>query len=124
MSEMMNWNPNSGVLTVPTDQGEVQGTAHNATIYLHPYEHRGADHIFIQTGEEDSQVMGVFVLRIASDVVSDNFDRIVTEMTGCGFDTIIADRVAECDKVQFDKTVETILGRVSLDDLEKPWELT
>lgn len=123
MSEVLKWNPANGVLKVPTETGEVVGTASNSAVYLHSFEDRGADHIFIQTGENEEQSLGVFIFRIASDTVMENFDRIVGEMAQNRYQTVICDQVAECDRAQYEKTVERVLAGVGLSDLEKPWEV-
>lgn len=123
MSEALSWNPNNGVLKVPTDSGEIVGTASNSAVYLHSFEDRGADHIYVQTdvGEDGSQ--GVFVFRIASDAIMDNFDRMAGEMAQNRFQTVVCDQIDECDRIQFEKTLERAMASIGMSDLEKPWIL-
>jgi len=123
MSENLKFDPNTGILSVPTDTGLLLGTPLNSTIYMHPYEYRGADHIFVQSGETEDQILGAFVFRIAGDAVMDNFDDLVTQLVEAEFDLLVGDEVSDCDMDQFNKTVDKYVAKVGLKDLESPWEL-
>lgn len=124
MSDNLKFDPNSGILSVPTDSGLLLGTPINSTIYMHSYEYRGADHIFVQSGETDDQILGAFVFRISADAVMENFDELVRQLIEAEFDFIVADEVSECDMAQFNKTADRFIGKISMVDLDSPWELT
>lgn len=119
----MSFDPETGVLSVPTNQGTYLGNNLNSTVYMHPYEFRGADHIFVQTGENEEQALGVFIFRIASDLVMDKFDDLVAELSRAEFPVIIADEVSDCDWQQFEMTAARAFGQVGMADLDKPWEI-
>lgn len=124
MSEWLNFDYEP-YMTIPTTEGDKRATPENTIIFLHQrFEDRGCDHLFIQTGETEEQFLGAFVFRICSDEMMDNFDVGVQELIENGFPVIYADEVDPGDRAQFERTVETFVGRVSIDDLEKPWEVT
>ena len=123
MSDNLRFDPSSGILSVPTEKGELLGTPINSTIYMHPYEFRGCDHIFIQSGETEVVILGAFVFRIASDRIMDKFDDLVEQLVEAEFDMIVADEVSDCDWQQYELASGRFFGAVSLNDLDAPWAI-
>lgn len=124
MSENLKFDPNTGILSVPTENGLLLGTSINSTIYMHSYEFRGADHVFVQSGETDDQILGSFIFRITADVIMENFDNLIEQLVEADFDMIVADTVSECDMAQYNKVADNFIGEISMVDLESPWEMT
>ena len=54
----------------------------------------------------------------------ENFDELVRQLIEAEFDFIVADEVSECDMAQFNKTADRFIGKISMVDLDSPWELT
>lgn len=120
--EYISFDPETGVLRVPTNEGVYLATAENTCVYSHPYELRGADHIFVTTNPREGE--GVYIFRIGSDSFMDRFSDLVEALLLSEFDMIEQDFLPECDQIQFDKTVEQAIAKISFEDLERPWEVT
>ena len=110
-------------LYVPTVDGEVTGTPDNTTVFLHSYEFRGVDHIFVKTSEDDTTTYGSYIFRVISDYMMDRFDNLVRTMQEDEYPILAMPEVQECDMNAFQKNVDNFIGYVSLTDLETPWEL-
>jgi len=120
--DTLRFDPSTGILSVPTGDGVKLGTPVNTSIYMHPFAYRGADHIFLETGETDEQILGAFIFRIASDLLVDNFDDLVGQLVEADFEMIVADSVSDCDWEQFNNTVDRFVAKVDHADLDYPWE--
>ena len=124
MSEHLRFDPTNGILKVPTGTGEVLGTNCNSSIFLHPYESRGSDHVFVMTGEDDEQTFGVYLFRSSSDVLMERFDDLVGELVSSEFEVIHCEQVSPGDEKQYQRIADKVVEKISMADLEKPWELS
>jgi len=96
--------------------GHHDACPNNTAIYLHPFENKGVDHIFVAIGETEETYEGIFLWRI---VVGEMFDDLVEEMQE-DFQVVIADEVGPQDQKAFDGYVDTLAVEVT-DEMIREW---
>lgn len=125
MKPSLEFNPHTRTLYVPTStDGVLEGTDDNTIIYLHTYEFRGADHVFVGLRHSDTPNSGIFVFRSQTDGMITFFDGLVKALQDAEFTVHYGDTVAPGDAEIFNKLVDNFVGQISMDDLERPWELS
>lgn len=126
MSEFLNFDEEGyPSFRIPSEKGIIEGTPANTTIYIHDFEHRGVDHIFIETAEEEEVVRGAFIWRIVSKRLSEGmFDDLVRELIDNDFEMIVCDQPSEGDMSNWTAFVDKVIAGQNMEDLEKPWEVT
>jgi len=121
MSEYLNFDADGyPSFIVPSENGRIEGTPANTTVYLHGFEFKGVDHIFVETGEDEEQVVGAFIWRIVSKNLSEGmFDDLVRELIDNNFDFRTAEEPTEGDLRQFELYIDKIAGKVTNKGIKK-----
>lgn len=122
MSEFLNFDE-SGYpsFIIPINGERIEGTPANTTVYLHGFEYKGVDHIFVQTDEnEEGQGMGPFLWRIISKKFSEGmFDDFVLELAEAGYDVVTNDEPHPSDLREWEAYTDQIVKKVTNKGLKR-----
>ena len=78
-------------------------------------------HEIVHPIKEIVRGIGEFVInKIVPEDVLNGINEVITGQSA----DIVADEVSECDMAQFNKTADRFIGKISMVDLDSPWELT
>lgn len=113
----------TGELKLHTDQGVLVGTPENTQAYLHGFAYRGVDHIYV-CDEVDGGYLSVMLFRSASDVTIEGFDSFIESLENYDFPITHSEEPRPIDLDCFDEQMDHFVGRIGMDDLERPWELS
>lgn len=115
MSEFIDYTPEGEpYFSFTSNMGDLEATPYNSAIYVHPYEQRGVDHIFIELEENEDQVRGAFLFRAELELIKPGvFATILEELSENEWQTVICDQVAEGDQAVFDRFVENYVTKVT-----------
>lgn len=124
MSEYLNFDADGyPSFIIPTGGGQrLEGNPANSTVYLHDFQHKGLDHIFVETGEnEQGECTGSFVWRIISRKFSDEgmFDDFARELIDNGFDVIEREEPHPGDVAVWEDYISHIVQKVTNKGIKK-----
>lgn len=124
MSQGVNFERETGGLRLQLGERELFGYPDNSVIYLHQFAYRGLDHIYVWNAGDQEEPFNVSCFRGASDHMMQEFDGLVDLLIRNHFPVNHPGKPSIDDQRIFERHVNHFVGFVSMDDLERPWELS
>lgn len=115
MSELINEGPDGEpYMAFNTQMGQIYATRGNSTLFLHGFEDAGADHLFVQTDEDEDNYRGIFLWRVVMNSMDPElFTQMASELQDYEWDTLICDQVSEQDQENFDRFIDSQTKKVT-----------
>jgi len=115
MAEYLHQTPDGEpYYPVSTNLGNLEATLDNSTVFLHDFENKGADHLFIGLEDSGDSYLGAFIWRVAMENTCPGmFDDLVAEMRANEWDILLADIPGEGDQAAFDSYIDSKVVKVT-----------
>lgn len=121
VSEYVNHDDEGAYICFNSEVGQVVGRIALTTMFTFDFADKGADHVFVITGEDDDTFTGPYLFRIALEDQPDLFDNILNEMRQEGFAELHADKPDEADQAVFDAFIDRSFARKVTNKKIKHW---